>query len=256
MKNTILTLAILLSLACPSYGQFSSEPEKDHTLLVKGTAIIREVPELIFASINIKSESKDYTECQDKLLTRMNVVRSSLKKHGIEGDLIKTEEINIRENVDYENGKSFHIGFKGSINFLIETKYTPEFARRLFSALKTDSLTLEYNIIFRLSEDQKTNIRKKAIELAVADAREKAQVLANSSAVRLVRINTISFNDDVNPFDTDRDIIRTINEPALMKYAVMEFSPDSEKSVDFNPKELGIIKTVAIEYTIANKAKR
>ena len=33
---------------------------KDNTLLVKGTAIIKQMPEIIYASINVKSESQDY----------------------------------------------------------------------------------------------------------------------------------------------------------------------------------------------------
>lgn len=249
--RTILTNMIALSLLSISLNaQFISTPTKDNTLIVEGVAILKEIPKNIFVFITVKSESKDYSECQNKLLKRMEVVKTSILQQNISKDLLKMTEISINENKEYINGKQEKIGFSGTISLTIETLFSPEIANKLLTALKIE--LVEYNINFKLSEDQKTKLRRDAITMAVEDAKEKAILLANSSNIKLTKINSISYLNEEYVFNHDRDIVREEILPTQEVFMMVE-SPDNPASIDFNPKEIGIYKSVEIEWKIEEK---
>ena len=243
-----MTILMALSLSSiSSNGQFLSNPTKDNTLVVEGVAILKEIPRNIFAVITVNSKSADYSECQDMLLKRMEIVKSSILKQGISKDLVKMTEISINENKEYIDGKLERTGFSGTITLTIETVFSPEFANKLLAALKID--LVEYNIKFKLSEDQKTKLRHDAIVRAVEDAKEKAILLANSSNIKLIKINSISYSDERYAFMLDRDIVREEILPAQEVFLTVEGAGNS-KSIDFNPREIGIYKSVKIEWSI------
>ncbi len=249
--RTILTILMALSLFSTSLNaQFLTTPAKDNTLVVEGVAILKEIPKNIFVFITVKSESKDYSECQDMLLERMEIVKSSILKQSISKDLLKTTEISINENKEYIDGKQEKIGFSGTITLTIETLFSPEFANKLLTALKID--LVEYSIKFKLSEDQKTKLRHAAITMAVEDAKEKAILLANSSNIKLNRINSVTYLDERYVFYQDSDIVREETLPRQEVFMMAEASGNST-SIDFNPKEIGIYKSVQIEWKIDKK---
>lgn len=254
LKQTMrmfLTILMALSLFSISLNaQFLTNPTKDNTLVVEGVAILKEIPKDIFVLITVKSKSEDYSECQDMLLKRMEIVKSSILKQNISKDLLKMTEISINENKEYIDGRQEKIGFFGTITLTIETLFSPEFANKLLTALKIE--LVEYNIKFKLSEDQKTKLRHDAIVLAVEDAKEKAILLANSSNIKLDKINSISYLDDGYVFNQDRDIVREEILPAQEVFMMVE-GPGNSTSIDFNPKEIGIYKSVQIEWKIDEK---
>ena len=243
-----MTILMALSLFSISLnGQFITNPTKDNTLVVEGVAILKEIPKNIFVFITVNSKSTDYSECQDMLLQRMEIVKSSILKQNISIDLLKMTEISINENKEYIDGKLERTGFLGTITLTIETVFSPEFANKLLTALKID--LVEYKLKFKLSEDQKTKLRHDAIVRAVEDAKEKAILLANSSNIKLIKINSISYSDDRYTFRQDNDIVREEILPAQDVFLMVE-GPGNSTSIDFNPKEIGIYKSVQIEWKI------
>lgn len=252
MKTFFSTIAGLLILSA-SYGQLLSPQTKDHTLLVKGSAIIKQIPEQILVSINVKSESRDYSDCQDQLLTKMEKVKSALLKQKINKDLIKTNEITINERKEFLNGKTVNTGFIGSISVIIESPWSNDISNKLLTALKSDSLGLNYTVGFRLSEAQKSQLRQQAITLAIEDAKEKASLIANSSDIKLLNINSITWLDDDISYLRDRDIIKEVVRPSQEPFLSIRGTETDAPNIDFNPKEIGIIKSVRIEWIIQEK---
>ena len=250
MKTIIITLTGLLFLSISAMGQFRTPQAKDNTILVKGTAILKQIPEIIYASVNVKSESEDYSDCQNKLLTKMDKVRSSILKQNISNDLIKTNDMTINERQEFINGKMTKTGFAGNISVIIESPYSPEIAKRLLTAFTSDSLILNYSIGFRLSEKQKSQLRQLTITKAVDDAKERASLIAKSSNIKLIKLNSIVFLDDEITFTRDNDIVRQEIRPRQDVFVATEGNNLSTPNIDFNPKEIGIIKSVRMEWTI------
>jgi uncharacterized protein len=250
--KTIITMVIgILFLTLPVNGQFNPPQNKDNTLLVKGIAILRQIPEIIYASINIKAESQEYIDCQDKVMTKMQKVKSVFMSHNIDKDLIKTNEVAVSEKRDVINGKMVNTGFIGNVSLIIESPYSPEVTQNLLAALKTDSLSINYSIGFKLSEAQKALLRQKAITMAIDDAKEKAILIAKSSNIKLVRINSIEYRDDDLSWSRDRDIIKEDILPSQDVFLTLRGNNSNTPNIDFNPKEIGILKTVQIEWVVS-----
>jgi uncharacterized protein YggE len=232
----------------------SDQKKNENTLLIKGVSVIKQIPEIISATISIKRDSKDYSDCQDKIMDALQKSKSIFAEYKIEENLIKTNEISVSEKIEFVAGKIIKGGYSGSVSLTIESAYTVDFTKKLLGALKKDTLINSYNINFKLSENQKTLLRKKAISMAIDDARDKALSIAEASNVRLVKINSITYRDDeyANGWNIDKDIIK---ENILSSTSTIRIRGNSsdEPTIDFNPKEIGIQKTVLIEWIIAEK---
>lgn len=111
---------------------------------------------------------------------------------------------------------------------------------------------LNYTVGFRLSEAQKSQLRQQAINLAIEDAKEKASLIANSSDIKLLNINSITYLDDDMTYLRDRDIVKEVVRPSQEVVMIRGTETDAT-NIDFNPKEIGIIKSVRIEWTIQEK---
>jgi len=256
MKTKIITLTGLLILSISTKGQFGASQAKDNTLLVKGTAILKQIPEIIYASVNVKSESENYTDCQNKLLAKMDKVRSSILKQNISNDLIKTNDMTINERQEFINGKTTKTGFNGNISLIIESPYSPEISKKLLTAFTTDSLVLNYSIGFKLSEKQKSQLRQLAIAKAVEDAKERVYLIAKSSNVKLIKLNSITYLDDEITYNRDNDIIKTEIRPTQDVFVAIRGNNSNTPNIDFNPKEIGIIKSIRMEWTIEENPNR
>ena len=252
MKTIFTILSGLLISSLSVKGQLGTPQAKDQTLLVKGTAVLKQMPEIIYVSVNVKSEALDYSDCQNKLLYKMEKVKSSLLKQNIGRDLIKTNEITISERKEYINGKTVNTGFVGNISLIIESPYSTEISNKLLIAFKNDSLGLNYSIGFRLSEVQKSQLRQQGITIAIDDAKEKASLIAKSSNMKLIKINSITYLDDDLTFIRDRDIIREEVRRSQDAFVAVTGVNSNTPNIDFNPKEIGIIKSVRIEWTISD----
>jgi uncharacterized protein len=147
--------------------------------------------------------------------------------------------------------------FIGNVSLTIESTYSVYFANKLIATLKNDSLFCYYSIGFKFSEKQKSILRQKAILMAIEDAKEKAQSIAESANVKLIRINSIIYKDDdnVSRIPKDRDIIKDdIWITQEMKSIGQSHSLNSKyQTFDFNPKEVEIEKSIQIEWAIKDK---
>lgn len=247
MKRTFVLITLSLMSALPQFGQTKS-PSAENTLTVKGIAILKQTPQILSASITIKSSSDKYNLCQEKLVRAIDQAERVFLKNGIDKKTIQISDLNISEKKDYLPEGRIKTSFEGNSSILIENSFTAEYAKKMMAALQNDSVSMLYSLDFILSESQKNELRQKAIANAVADAREKAEALAAASNTRLLHIKSINFTDDEMGRFYESDLVR---ENVLSVRGNAFGKADSQMPViDFNPKEIGIKKSVTIEWWI------
>ncbi len=252
INSRILAVFVLTLIALNSIAQYGIQ-NKDNILVVKGVAVLQQIPELINARIVIKAEAQSYKDCHSKLLSQMEKVKSTFLKYNIDNDLIKSDQLMISEEKRYKDANNWTTLFIGSAAFTIETNYSIDFTQNLLTALKQDSLSLHYSVSFKLSEAQKAYLRENAITEAIADAKEKAISIAKSSGVNLGRINSIKYLDESGPWGRDWDIQKEEIVVQSFVNASVRGGGYERPTIDFNPKEIGIIKTIEIEWIINDK---
>lgn len=251
MRKIILLFSTALWLTIHVNGQISQPQTKDNTLLVRGMAILKATPELLTVRIDIESEDEKFNKCQEQLLKRIEQTKSLFIKNGIAKESIHTNKLNISEKRLYQANKNEKIVFAGRASFFIEHSYSIEYVKKILAGLRNDSLTVHYNLAFTLSEEQKSDLRKKAIAISLQDAKEKAQALASGANVKLLKINSINFTDaEYGGYSIDSDLVRENDLSEQQVYTMAGSTGQNNNTIDFNPKEIGIKKVVTVEWLI------
>lgn len=254
MKKNILLLSAFFCLTINLIGQVPQQQTKDNTLLVRGMAIFKATPELLTVRIDIDSEDEKYNKCQEHLMKKIEQTKSLFIKNGIAKESIHTNKLNIAEKRLYQANNNEKIVFAGRASFHIEHPYSIEYATKILTVLRNDSLVVHYNLAFTLSEEQKSELRKKAITVALQDAREKALAIASGANVKLLKINSINFTDaEYGGYSIDSDLIREIDLAEQQVFANVGYTGQNNNTIDFNPKEIGIKKVVTVEWMIEEK---
>lgn len=249
MRHSITLLMTLVLLSSYLSGQNNSTG-RDNSLVVKGVAILKQTPGLLTARITVKVAAEKYNSCQDKLVRAIDQAKAVLLKRGIDKGIIRTNGLNVSEKRDYLSEGRYKTSYEGNSDITIEHDYSLEYSKKLLSALQNDSVNFLYNLDFVLSENQKKELRQKAIASAIADAKEKAGAIAEAANLRLVRIKTINYTDDDGGRYYESDLVQ---ENILFSRDIAMSKASSTPAIDFNPKEIGIRKTVLVEWLIEEK---
>ena len=249
MKNSISLLLTLIFLTSSLSGQINSS-FRENSLLVKGVAILKQTPELLSARITIKVTAEKFNPCQDKLVRAIDQAKAVFIKRGIDKNIIHNNDLNISEKRDYLSEGRYKTNFEGNSEINIEHEYSLEYSKKLLSALQNDSVNFLYNLDFVLSENQKKELRRKAIADAISDAKEKAGAIAEAANLKLLRIKNITYTDDSGS-SYESDLVQQ-NVVGFRGFPMMS-KESAAPVIDFNPKEIGIRKTVLIEWWIEEK---
>ncbi len=175
-------------------------------------------------------------------------MNSAFIKNDIDREAIKTKDISITEEYNYENNIKKRIGYKAHIQMEIEQKLSDNFINNILTSLQHYSLKVNYSISFKLSEDQKEKLRNEAIKGAMNDAISKAKLISESANIELGKIHRISFGklENWNYGRQDADIVIEQMMP------LTRMDPNPENGIDFNPKEVSIRKVIEVEWHINN----
>jgi len=249
MRQSIATIIAILFLTTSLSGQINSLG-RENSLVVKGVAILKQTPEILNARITVKVTADKYNTCQEKLARAIDQAKTIFIKRGIDKGVIHVNDLNVSERRDYLTEGHYKISYEGNSVITIEQEYSLNYSKKLLSALQNDSVNFQYNLDFILSEKQKKELRQKAIGDAISDAKEKAEAIAASANLKLSRIRNVTFTDDSG----------SSNESDLVQENVLNFRgfPMMSKEfvapvIDFNPKEIGIRKSVIVEWWIEEK---
>lgn len=239
MKKTILLLIILLS-GISGYAQM-----KDNLLKIKGSAILYQVPEIMFVNIPIQVTDSIYGNCSIKLTQIHKELKKRLIENGIEKNTIKTDGLNFGEKTKWTREGRIPDGYQGSVSVRIETEYSHKILNAIINILKSDSFNFGYIVNFGLSEKQKLETLESAIEGAIKDAERKAEIIAKSLNLRLVEIKEVNFGYSAGDFD-----ILTPEDELIFFMAEAEESEKERLIMDINPKKVRINKTINVIWEV------
>jgi uncharacterized protein len=243
-----LTVFLLLCLPIIGKGQFYQQ--SDNTISVQGVFITMETPEQIDFHLTIKYESPNFKSGSDSLLTITQEISNILEKNGIEKEIIRVSGISVNENYVYDYGERTKQGFIGSSRIEIQSILTQALTEKIFKSVGEFQYDVEYSVSFSLSEQQKEKLRKTTLEKAIQDAREKADIIAQSNNLRLVRINKVNFDDNMEfrPSHSEYDIVQE-------DFILTRTSPERPflSELNLNPKEISIMKSIVIEWIIKKR---
>jgi hypothetical protein len=205
---------------------------EERTLTVKGTGQASLPPDTIQLDFDLESKAENYDETINLAGTRLEQLRSCLANVGFsKSDLVTT---NFSVNTDYESVKNeegeYIRVFKGysvrnnlKLSFPIDTHRLAMILEQL-SACEANP---ELSIHFLLTDD--TKLKELLLQDAVADATQKANILALAAGVRLDDILAITY-DWSNIVYRNREMM--LEESVAYSAAAIDIQPDNVSASD------------------------
>lgn len=178
-----------------------------NTINVSGKGEEFAVPDTATFSVTVQEEAKDVKAAQDVATKKSNDIIAYLKKGGIEEKDIQTTDYSVYPQYDYLNGvctqggycpsgKQVLRGFQVSQTLTVKVRDTAK-AGDLLSGVGSRGVSSVSGLNFEV--DDSDALEASARDKAIADAKAKAEVLAESLGVEIVRIVGFSENSGGYP---------------------------------------------------------
>jgi len=202
MKKVVIGvgLAAIIALLAYTYSALI-EAKYMHsgptTITVEGEGEVFAKPDVASFSFNINTKEDDAVTAQDKASEIMEAILAYLKDAGVEEKDVKTQYYNLNpryEYPDYEctewgcppREEPIIIGYQVTQSVLVKVKNIDD-AGLIVSEIGALGAQNVSSISFTI--DDEDALVAEAREQAIADAKEKAEKLANDLGVRIVRVN-------------------------------------------------------------------
>ncbi len=180
----LLSLLTLLStglVACGSKAIISTDGNSEG-IHVSGQASVSAAPDIALAQLGVQTFAADLEEAMAANNARMQTVIAALKAQGIADADIQTANFSVSPQYDFEKETRDIVGYWVDNRVSVTFRRLPQLGAALQAALDAGANTV-YDLRFTI-EDSDALLRE-ARALAVADARQRAQTLADAAGVKL-----------------------------------------------------------------------
>lgn len=205
MALTLFVLVLTVN-AVKKFRFIGSDPAQPTSIVVRGTGEVFAVPDIAVFTFSVVENGKTVKDAQDKATAKMNASLAAIKTAGIEDKDVKTVGYNAYPQYDDTSSKPSICSINGYcpppvVNRTItgyEVTQTVEVKVRdtakagdLLTKVGATGVSNVSGLDFQV--DDQTKLDDEAREKAIADARSKAEKLADDLGVDLDGI--IGFND-------------------------------------------------------------
>ncbi len=177
-----------------------------NTITISGEGEMFAVPDIAEFTFSVTSLKPTVAAAQEDATTKMNAVSAYLKDAGIAEKDIRTTGYNIYPQYDYETvtcavgtycpgGRQVLRGYEVRQTTTVKVRDTAK-AGDLLAGVGTKGATEVSSLTFTF--DDPNMVQDEARNKAIADAKEKADVLAKQLGVHLVRV--VSFNESTGGY--------------------------------------------------------
>jgi uncharacterized protein YggE len=225
----ILLLALFAGLAVYNLipGQY-----KGTTVNVDGASTIKATPDVVKIYFNMETNASTSSEATSLNAQQVEDMTIALIRVGLERKQIQTQNFNVYQWTDWENGRSVDKGFKASHQIIVELS-TNQFSLvgQVIDAGADAEAMISY-INFELSQDKQNEYKALAFKQAAEDARVKAESIADGLNKRvgdIVSVSTQNWNYNPWPIYYATASSGAMENVAMAKQATTDITPSTEE---------------------------
>lgn len=178
-------MAAVLLFSVPA----TAEEKVTSQISVSGTGEIYIPADTAIVSLGVTAADRDVLAAQANVNTAIAAIREALTASGAAKEDINTGTLNIYATYDYSGAEEQLTGYRASSTLAIRVRDMAAVGTVIDTAFAAGANTLD-GISF--SAEDTSGAEKEALKAAVADARAKAEVLAEASGLTLMGIRTLS----------------------------------------------------------------
>jgi uncharacterized protein YggE len=190
MKNLLLIIGIFLLLTSTAQSQQDKRQPRVPSITVNGEAMISAEPDQAHIDIGVVTQARSAPDASRENAERLSRVLAEVKKLLGKGDEVKTSGYSLTPNYRYpQGGKPEIVGYTVSNTVRIKTNTLDLVSRLIDSAMQAGANNVN-RLVFTLKDEQGAQLE--ALRQASAKARTKAEAIAASLGLKIVRIASIN----------------------------------------------------------------
>ncbi len=181
----LLVISLIGLAGCQQTGE-------EHTLNAQGTSELTFDPDEaeVWAGISIVKDTAE--EAQSEANKVINAIIDGLRYKGISEDDIETENLNLYEERTWTQDEgSKVIGWRASQTLKVKTSDLTKVGTIVDVAVNNGANQIN-NINFGLTQEKEQEYKKQALSVAAKNAKEKAEILAESLGFKLGEVKTVT----------------------------------------------------------------
>jgi uncharacterized protein len=168
---------------------------KQSSFDVTGEGEVTTAPDRAEISLGIQANESTVKAAQDKGNQVITKITQDLLAMGIEKADIKTVNYSLYPNYDFRSGTQRITGYALNVSLMVKAKDFTKINEIVDTATK-DGANQVGGVNFTLSDEKRKEVEDEARELAVKEAKTKAESLSRLTGVRLGKI--ININENAN----------------------------------------------------------
>lgn len=191
-NNLFIIIGVILVVLFGLYILYDKLPSfNEKTITANGIARISVIPDRATVYIRIESLKDTAEASKNDNSAKTNQVISTLKKLDMN---VETSQYNMYPEYDWNRGNQELLGYRTTTVLKITTNYFDDVGTIVDAAVNTGHATID-SINFELSQERENEYKKKALEEASKDAKEKAEAIAAGMGVKLGSLKSVSSSD-------------------------------------------------------------
>jgi hypothetical protein len=194
--TAIISVVILIValVALFSFGGSSSNYTED-SVTVQGLSTVKAMPDLISINFNIETKANTSTEAKDANSEILNDLIDALIAQGFERKDIVTENFNVYQDYTWEESGRKDNGFIANHYVVVEVSSNETDKLGSIVDAGVNAGALVGSIDFKLSQELQNEYKAQAMKLAAADAKIKAESVAEGFDQEVGKLVNVQVND-------------------------------------------------------------
>ncbi len=185
-----------LAQTTPIQNTNATVTNSNNTLFVSGTAFTKVKPDRVVISIGVETTNKTAKASLDANSESMNKIISALRNSGVKENETSTSSFTISPNYNYtESGTILNItGFTVTNSVQIDSSTLANVSTWIDAAVASGANSIN-SIDFRISNKKLEDTKNMLIKDAIANAREKADIVSPELGLKVIGVKSITVGD-------------------------------------------------------------
>jgi len=190
MKKILFAFGIFILLASTAQSQQGNNRPRPPSITVNGEATISAEPDQAQIDIGVVTQARTAPEASKENAERLTRVLAEIKKLLGKDDEVKTSGYSLTPNYRYpQGGKPEIVGYNASNTVRIKSARLDQVGRLIDAAMQAGANNVN-RLVFTLKDEQAAQLE--ALRTASAKAKSKAEAIAGSLGLKIVRISAVT----------------------------------------------------------------
>ena len=191
-KRYYLLVALLIICAIADVLGVGATAEATPPIVaVSGSGVVHGAPDQAAITLGVVTRAETAGEAQQENAAKATAIREALSALGIEDEDVKTEEYNFRPEYSRTGNERVVVGYTASNTMRVRVRKVALVGDVVDAVLASGANTI-HSLDFSIKDTDA--LRRRALESAVKDARDKADAIARALGKSIVGVHHVSEN--------------------------------------------------------------